>query len=288
MTWRGAIGRASTTLRARADVYTHGHHRSVVEQHAKRTVESCAAFLTASGALAGGTARLLDVGCGPGSITVGFAPLCGQVVGIDASEAVLETARETALQKVPDANNLSFQKASVYELPFEDDSFDVAYAHQVLQHLADPVAAAREMKRVVRPGGCIAVRDADYSSMLTYPDLPTIQEWRRIYRATCVRNGAQPDAGRYLLPWLMEAGFTRDQVQLSMAVTPYLTAEQVADWGQAWTKRALESDFAKQAVEYGIATWPELEAISQGWDSWSRTADAVFYYVNGEAIAYVE
>ncbi|KAG1649264.1 putative methyltransferase C1B3.06c [Nymphon striatum] len=52
-----------------------------------------------------------------------------------------------------------------YQLPIEDNSYDIAHAHQVLQHVSDPVALLREMKRVVRPGGIVAVRDADYQAM---------------------------------------------------------------------------------------------------------------------------
>src|SRR5438105_1376606 len=136
------------------DVYTHGHHESVVRAHAARTAENSAAFVLPH--LTPG-ARVLDVGCGPGSITCDFAVLAapGEVLGLDRSEDVLAQAR--ALAEDRGLDNVSFTVGNVYDLDLEDESFDVVHAHQVLQHLTDPVAAVREMRRVAKPGGIVAV-----------------------------------------------------------------------------------------------------------------------------------
>src|SRR5690606_3253578 len=87
---------------------------------------------------------LLDVGCGPGNLTIDLANRVapGKVVGVDLSEVVLEDARRDAA--AAQVTNVEFQVADAYELPFEDDSFDVVHAHQVLQHLSDPIRALRE------------------------------------------------------------------------------------------------------------------------------------------------
>src|ERR1700685_2073062 len=57
----------------------------------------------------------------------------------------------------------------VRQLGFDDASFDIVHAHQVLQHLADPVSALAEMRRVCRPGGVVAARDGDYGGFLWFP-----------------------------------------------------------------------------------------------------------------------
>src|SRR4051812_21492032 len=121
-------------------VYTHGHHESVLRSHRWRTVENSAAYLTPH--LRAGT-RLLDVGCGPGTITSDFSRLVapGVVVGIDASAQVIAEARR-------DHPGVSFVVGDVYGLDFPDASFDIVHAHQLLQHLADPVGALQEMLRV--------------------------------------------------------------------------------------------------------------------------------------------
>src|SRR3712207_1758805 len=107
--------------------------------------------------------RLLDVGFGIGTITVGFADLVatGEVIGIDVEPTQLERAQALAIERR--VTNVRFEVADVYRLPFPDGSFDAAYANSLLQHLADPVAALREVHRVLRPGGVVGVRDAGYS-----------------------------------------------------------------------------------------------------------------------------
>ena len=127
------------------DVYTHGHQPAAVNQHAKRTAAVCAQFVRP---FISPQSEILDVGCGPASITLGLAEWAveGSVIGIDVGEEILRTA-QGALDN-SGHSNVSLEQASVYELPFPDDSFDVTYAHQVLQHLADRVLAIREMARV--------------------------------------------------------------------------------------------------------------------------------------------
>jgi 2-polyprenyl-3-methyl-5-hydroxy-6-metoxy-1,4-benzoquinol methylase len=118
--------------------YTHGHHESVLRSHRWRTVENSAGYLLP--ALRPGT-RVLDVGCGPGTITLDIAQRVapGVVVGVDSAAAIVDDARTNATDAA--MPNLTFEVGDVYALPYDDGSFDVVHAHQVLQHLADPVAA---------------------------------------------------------------------------------------------------------------------------------------------------
>ena len=83
---------------------------------------------------------LLDVGCGPGTITVDLARRVapGSVIGVDRERAVI--AEATRLLDAGNVGNVQFKPADVYSLEFDDQSFDVVHAHQVLQHLTDPVA----------------------------------------------------------------------------------------------------------------------------------------------------
>jgi ubiquinone/menaquinone biosynthesis C-methylase UbiE len=170
-----------------------GHHESVLRSHRRRTAESSAKYLLPH---LRPNARVLDVGCGPGTITVGLAALVteGFVIGLDIEPSVLAEARRR-----PEA-------ATRYNLSFPDSTFDVVHAHQVLQHLADPVSALVEMRRVCRPGGIVAARDADYGAMFWHPAEPGLAEWQRLYRAVARSVGGEPDAGRHLRSWAMKAG----------------------------------------------------------------------------------
>jgi ubiquinone/menaquinone biosynthesis C-methylase UbiE len=127
----------------------------VVRAHASRTAENSAAFVIPH--LTPGVS-VLDVGCGPGSITCDFAGLVapGKVTGLDRSPDVITHAQELASDR--GVENVEFVAGNIYDLDFEDDTFDVVHAHQVLQHLTDPVEALREMRRVAKPGGIVAVR----------------------------------------------------------------------------------------------------------------------------------
>jgi SAM-dependent methyltransferase len=176
--------------------YTHGHHESVLRSHKWRTVDNSAAYLAPR--LTHGIS-VLDLGCGPGTITadIGRRVAPGRVLGIDASANVIEEARRAA----GGGPNVEFSVGDLYALTIDEDTFDVVHAHQVLQHLADPIGALCEMKRVCKPGGLVAARDGDYGAFRWYPDEPAIDRWLALYRDVARRNAGEPDAGRFLLAW---------------------------------------------------------------------------------------
>ncbi len=261
--------------------YTHGHHASVVAAHARRTAADSAAYLLPH--LAPG-ASVLDVGCGPGSVTLDLAAAVapGVVVGIEPGGEVLRVARDAAAER-GDATT-RFEHADVMDLPYAAASFDVVHAHQVLQHLADPVGALRQMRRVCRPGGLVAVRDADYGAMTWWPPTEGMTAWLATYRELARRNGAEPDAGRRLLSWALEAGL--DEAQGSASTWCYATPEARRWWSQSWQARAQESAFAEQAREAGRSE-ADLEAYAAGWREWGAAPDGWFVVVHGEVLAPV-
>ncbi|MDJ0665259.1 MAG: methyltransferase domain-containing protein [Acidimicrobiia bacterium] len=261
------------------EFYTHGNDSVVVSAHAKRTAAEAAAFVLPQ--IEAGM-RVLDLGCGPGSITVGLAEHVGpggSVVGVDNSPERIELAQEAGAG-VP---ALEFTVASVYELPFPDDSFDVAYSHQVMQHLADPVAALLEAKRVLRPGGLIAVRDADYGTMTHYPSHPELDEWLDAYHRVARANGGEPDAGRRLLEWVGEAGFT-DSVATA-SVWSYATLQARREWANLWADRIKTPHFSERAGELGVADAESLASMAAGWRRWAEERDGWFGFIHGEVVA---
>src|SRR5713226_402172 len=213
----------------RHETYTHGHAPATVRQHAQRTAEEAAAFLLPE--LRAGM-RLLDVGCGPGSITRGLAERVapGEVVGLDLSRETLAAARGDAAAR--GLVNLHYQEGSVYDLPFPDASFDVAYAHQVLQHLRERGAALREMLRVVRPGGLVAVRDVDWGTVAYWPRDPWIDRFVDVHQEAWRRNGGQPQMGRQLRALFNGAGIA--DVRITASVWCYATRGETTEWGQSY------------------------------------------------------
>lgn len=267
-----------------ADVYTHGHHESVLRSHRWRTAENSAGYLLP--ALRSGM-RLLDVGCGPGTITVNLARLLepGRVVGVDTSADVIEVARSAAGES--GLGNLTFEIGDAYALPFADSSFDVVHAHQVLQHLTDPVAALRELRRVARPGGLVAVRDSDYAGKIWHPASPGLDDWLDLYHQVTTANHAEADAGRRLLSWALAAGFDAEAVAPSASVWCFATPQDRGWWSDLWSVRAVASDFATQALAYGLADRDRLEAISRAWKQWGAQPDGWLMIPHGELLARV-
>lgn len=269
----------SSTSRER---YTLGHHPSVLRTHSWRTAENSAAYLLPH--LHSGL-RVLDLGSGPGTITLDLARLVapGTVVGIDASAEVVEDARARAIAAGVD--NVAYEVGDAYALDLPDDSVDVAHAHQLLQHVGDPVAVIRELARVVRPGGIIALRDIVYGGAVWYPLSDGLTRWMAVYQELARSNGGEPDAGSRLKSWAMEAGLT--DIRSTASVWSFESPEDREWWGGAWSERAKTSSFATQSLETGIATDADLAQISTAWREWVAAADGWFAVPHGEIIATV-
>ncbi len=261
------------------NTYTHGHHDSVLRSHRWRTVDNSAAYLIPH--LRPGQ-QVLDVGCGPGTITTDLARRVapGSVVGIDNHPAPLEEARAEA-QRL-DVRNVSFAVADVYNLGFPDDTFDVVHAHQVLQHLSEPVAALREMRRVCTPGGVVAARDFDSAAMAWYPPHAGLDRWRDLCQRVARSNGAEPDAGRRLLSWARAAGFSK--ITCSASAWCYATPEERAWWGNLWAERVTSSALAEQAVDRHFATRDDLADMADSWRQWAEQDNGWFAVLHGEVL----
>ncbi|MFE2044572.1 methyltransferase domain-containing protein [Streptomyces sp. NPDC059477] len=260
-------------------VYTHGHHESVLRSHTWRTAANSAAYLL--GSLTPGL-RILDIGCGPGTITADLAGLVpeGRVTGLDHAPGILDQARATAAGR--GLTNVGFTTGDVHALDFPDGSFDVVHAHQVLQHVGDPVAALREMARVTVPGGIVAARDADYGAMTWYPASPGLADWLDLYRRVARANGGEPDAGRRLKSWALAAGLT--DITATSGTWTFATPEERAWWSGLWADRTLASAYARRATEGGQATEDELRAVSGAWRAWGEREDGWFCVLHGEIL----
>ncbi len=257
--------------RAASERYTHGHHETVLRSHTWRTVANSAAYL-APYFVEGAT--VLDVGCGPGTITADIASMGAEVIGIDAAPDVVEKARELGVDaRVGDA----------YALSFDADSFDVVHAHQTLQHLARPVDALREFRRVVKPGGVVGVRDVDYAGTILFPETEGLALWAALYQKVHRSNGGEPDAGRRLKAWARAAGF--ESVEVTTSVWTFTSDADRAWWGGMWADRVLQSAFATDARAKSLATQSDLDLISQAWRTWAADPDAYLAMPHGEVIA---
>jgi len=151
--------------------------------------------------------EVLDLGCGPGTITLGLAEavLPGRVTGIDASPQAIETAQRLAagLERV----NGTFRTGNACELPFERGTFDLVFCHALLEHLPRPAEALAEILRVLRPGGIAALCASDWNQFLIAPESPALGFALEASRTLQEKNGGSTEAGAWLGPWCWDAGF---------------------------------------------------------------------------------
>jgi ubiquinone/menaquinone biosynthesis C-methylase UbiE len=260
-----------------AEKYIPGYSSNATSFMANRSVDSHAAFFKAY--LRSGM-KLLDCGCGPGTITLGFAKIIapGTVTGIDAGSSQISIARENALKQA--ISNADFQEGNVYNLPFEDNSFDAAFSHAVLEHLQEPVKALQELLRVLKSGGFLGVRTPDWGGFLIAPSNVELDKAISYYKLLQQRNGGNPYVGRQLRGLLREAGFTGIKVSGS-----YECYENLTSIAEYLALRIEDSETIDKAVEKG---WVEdsqaLSAMSRALTQWSQHPDGIFAQAWCEAV----
>jgi 2-polyprenyl-3-methyl-5-hydroxy-6-metoxy-1,4-benzoquinol methylase len=267
--------------------YAHGHHSSVLASHATRGVRDSAPHLLPY--LQQGL-NVLDIGSGPGSITLELADAVGpsgHVTGLDFSPTAVRTATEAAAER--GVQNVDFRVADVYSLrPGVDgleQGYDVVHAHQVLQHLPDPVGAIRVAASLVRPGGILSLREVDYSATTWSPASSGLETWLRVLRTYMSLEGHDADAGSHLGSWLAAAGVGDSAVTLTHSVQAFTTAADRRGWGESWVQRALHSSFRDLAIKHDLLDQAGVEAVAAAWQDFADAPAGEFAFRHTEAIA---
>ena len=227
--------------------------------------------------------RLLDVGCGPGSITLGLAETVspGYAVGIDFQPT--QIAQAQALSAARGVKNTRFEVADAYQLPFPDGCFDAVFANAVLWHLRQPVRALVEMRRVLRPGGIVGVRDCDWGGRIYAPATPQLEQWFALTIRIRQRNGGDPFLGRNHRRLLLEAGFM--QPKSSVSVWSAGTPDEIRHCA-TFLKAQLQG-FACTALAEAWMEQPAVDAVAAEIDAWAGSPDAFYVDTYCEALAWV-
>lgn len=227
--------------------------------------------------------RVLDIGCGPGSITVGLASAVqpGEVHGIDMEASQTDLARAAAV--AGGHKNMTLHVGNVYELPFEDDSFDVAHCHAVLTHVPDTAAALAELKRVLKPGGIFASREMISEASFMEPAGEHMPEAWAMFNRLLAANGGHPQMGRELKRRLLEAGFTG--VSATGSFDYFDTAEEVAFLHRFIVDWFFQPEVMAATEQKGLATHGQFEQWRLEIDQWREAPGAVGGLAYGEAIA---
>jgi SAM-dependent methyltransferase len=189
-----------------SSTYIHGTEPSEQERLAGLNRMTNAAFIEFLRVAPG--SRVLEVGSGLGILAaeVASATAGAEVVGVELSAAQLAAAAQ--------AKRVTFKQGDAHALDFPDASFDVVYARYLLEHVADPERVLREMRRVTRPGGRVAVCENDVSLLRFDPPCPAFDRAWEVFTRFQTMLGGDGLIGRRLYRLFRSAGFT--DIQLSV------------------------------------------------------------------------
>lgn len=262
------------------DLYTGGYSAHLLQGFARRSAAREAAFFLPH--LRAGM-KLLDCGCGPGALSVDLAQVVapGDVVGIDIEESQFELARQRAAER--GVGNVMFQRASLYELPFPNASFDAVFAHAVLYHLREPVRALAEIRRVLKHGGVVGVRDADSGGDFWHPVNPDLERTLALSADVMRHHGGNPCFGRLQRAALREAGF--GSILVSASYDYYGNDGQAPRFADYWADHFLVEHRALVLKE-GWTPADELDAMRAAVREWGRHSDAFFARCRCEAVGF--
>jgi ubiquinone/menaquinone biosynthesis C-methylase UbiE len=259
--------------------YTHGYTTAFTQYLSRRTAATNAAFFLPY--LRSGM-RVLDCGCGPGTITIGLAQAVapGQVVGIDIEPGQIEAAQAQAAEQ--QVHNVSFQVASIYQLPFPDNSFDAAFGHSILEHLGHPLEALREVHRVLKPGGLVGLREVDQGGNLLEPTSPILEKSLELQEKVWQLNGGDPHLGRTLRALLTATGFINTRA--SASYDSYGTPEEIRLWAERMVDHFSQSPLSDRLVALGWTDRAMLSQMCEAWRYWSDHPSAFYARARVEGI----
>lgn len=228
--------------------------------------------------------RVLDVGCGPGTISVGLSKAVepGELHGIDMEPSQIDMARAVASSS--GCENAKFSVADATSLPFEDEFFDVAHCHDVLMHIPNTQAALAEMKRVLKTGGILACREFISGSSFTHPEFGFLGKARDMFADVLAADDGHPQMGKEMKGHIVEAGFLN--VRMTASFETYSDPDEIAFMHAFANQWLLSPGITEAAVKYGAATSELFDGIRAASDRWKNHPAAFSAVAYGEVIAY--
>ena len=273
-----------------------------VTSHASRTAEVDGGFIIPH---LKPNSRVLDVGCGPGTITSGFCKYVpdGFVTGIDISEEVLELARQSTRSTNDSPLNLKFTRVDILKGILSDDeaersgaipsswvqSFDVIFLSQVLPHLPNCVDVISNLKQLLKPNGILASTQYDTSTMIYTPD-PTgrlDKAGENIGRMVAHGSGVSSIyGGRDAPAYHTKAGFSNSQLDISGRTQIYRDAACKWWWESMAQRYAKGSNFRALSKAGNIMTDADCDAIQQALVEFANDPDGMWFATSIQIVAH--
>ena len=261
--------------------YTMGYGEEFLRLLNRRNAENSAAHLLSR--LEPGF-RVLDLGCGPGTISVGLARAVepGELHGLDTEESQVEMARAAA--SAGGHENASFRTGDATDLPYDDDCFDVVHCHAVLMHVPDTRSVLAEAKRVLRPGGLVSAREMIGASSFVEPTLGMLDEVWATFLKLLAANGGHPQMGKELKGSLLEAGFS--DIEVGASFETFAAAEDIAFFHALANGWFFDAATVEAATTHGLATHAKFDDWRRAIDQWKDAPNALAALAWGEAIGH--
>ena len=260
--------------------YTIGHGEDVSRRLSRRNLEKDAAYILSH--LEPGM-RVLDVGCGPGSISVGLAAAVspGEFHGIDMSQSQIDVATSTAQEN--GLSNAQFQVADVIALPFPDNHFDVVHCSAVLMHVPDTQSALTEILRVLRSGGIFGANEPTGVSFIE-PDIGNSTRLAEVFSAVLASNGGHPNIGKELKGKMFDAGFV--DIEATGMVESFC---RPSDPGEptlfdSIKELILGPIISGRAIDLGIATQAEFDQWNKDFLVWQDSPGVFCGVIYGQIV----
>ncbi|QYZ66896.1 MAG: hypothetical protein NV67_02325 [Gammaproteobacteria bacterium (ex Lamellibrachia satsuma)] len=250
--------------------YSGGYSKHILSEFSKRSLDKEGCFFQ-DHIEQGNT--VLDVGCGPGSLSLQIAERVGPNGYVHAVDIQSE-------QFPADHNqNIHFQQASIFDLPFEDNTFDAILAHAVLYHLSVQDLALAELKRVLKPGGLLGIRDAEFGGDVCYPSVDDLDKAWEIIEACFNVAGSDIFYGRKQASSLIKAGFDVISLSASYDVFCHSSGYNPNDYALFW-----QDYIQRHAFKVGY-TEDEIVRAQKAVLNWGNHPDAYYGRTRCEAVA---
>ena len=221
--------------------------------------------------------RVLDFGCGPGTISVGLAQAVDRGCTAHMEASQIEMARNCG-----GGGRARQRGVDVTDLPFANDSFDVAHCHAVLTHVPDTQATLAEAKRVLKPGGLISSRELIGAASFVDPDPGDRGEMWATFLKLLAGNGGHPQMGKELKRAFLDAGFS--DIRASASFDSYGTTSDIDRFYGVAIGWFFAPDTVEAATKHGLASHEQFDDWRRMLDQWKDAPGAFATVAWGEAI----
>lgn len=186
--------------------------------------------------------HVADIGCGPGNMSLWFAEYIGadgRVMAIDNSDEQLNILRDQLTKH--NISNIIPKNLDVYELSDQlGQQFDMVYCRFTMVHFHEPLKAIEQLRKILKPKGCLIIAELDNSTWYSYPASDDLQKDVNLLCETGRLRGINMELGKELYSYFRKLNFNNIKVDIAQPVLEKEQRKYMVSKAQAWGKRYIE------------------------------------------------